>query len=65
MKSALHNSLQAAKTAENNAATQRSAPDQPRQKEKATLKIEKICFSPKVSIQPYWRKSDSARRGAI
>ena len=30
-----------------------------------TLKIEKICFSPKVSIQPCWLKSDSALPGAI
>ena len=30
-----------------------------------TLKIEKICFSPKVSIQPYRPKSDSALPGAI
>ena len=30
-----------------------------------TLKIEKICFSPKVSIQPCWPKSDSALPGAI
>ena len=29
------------------------------------LKIEKICFSPKVSIQPCMPKSDSARPGAI
>ena len=27
--------------------------------------IEKICFSPKVSIQPCWQKSDSALPGAI
>ena len=31
----------------------------------STLKIEKICFSPKVSIQPCWQKSDSALPGAI
>ena len=31
----------------------------------STLKIEKICFSPKVSIQPCWPKSDSALPGAI
>lgn len=30
-----------------------------------TLKIEKICVSPKVSIQPCWVKSDSALSGAI
>ena len=30
-----------------------------------TLKIEKICFSPKVSIQPCWSKSDSALLGTI
>ena len=29
------------------------------------LKIEKICFGPKVSIQPCWPKSDSALPGAI
>ena len=30
-----------------------------------TLKIKKICFSPKVSIQPCRPKSDSALLGAI
>ena len=30
-----------------------------------TLKIKKICFSPKVSIQPFRSKSDSAAPGAI
>ena len=30
-----------------------------------TLKIKKICFSPKVPIQPSKPKSDSAPRGAI
>ena len=30
-----------------------------------TLKIKKICFSPKVSIQPCRPKSDSALPGAI
>ena len=32
---------------------------------KYTLKIDKICFSPKVSIQPCWPKYDSALPGAI
>ena len=32
---------------------------------KDTLKIKKICFSPKVSIQPCRPKSDSALPGAI
>ena len=32
---------------------------------RTTLKIKKICFSPKVSIQPCRPKSDSALPGAI
>ena len=32
---------------------------------RGTLKIEKICFSPKASIQPCWPKSDSSLPGAI
>ena len=30
-----------------------------------TLKIKKICFSPKMPIQPYRPKSDSGSRKAI
>ena len=31
----------------------------------SALKIKKICFSPKVSIQPCWPKSDLAAPGAL
>ena len=33
--------------------------------EENTMQIKKICFSPKVPIQPYKPKSDSAPSGAI